>query len=102
MASPACKHVTSLSREQVSRSRSSSSSPNVDEAANDVRDRVARARKKLPEEVEEPVVAKRDADASPIVWLALSGDGHDQIELSTHGRDADRRIGSPSFPASRT
>ena len=38
-----------------------------DTAANDVRDRVARTRSELPEEVEEPVVAKRDADASPIM-----------------------------------
>ena len=29
------------------------------------------------------VVAKRDADASPIMWLALYGGGYDQIELST-------------------
>ena len=45
----------------------------VDLAANDVRDRVARARRDLPDEVEEPIVAKRDADASPIMWIALFG-----------------------------
>src|SRR5690606_16757447 len=54
----------------------------VDEAANDVRDRVARARAKLPQDVEEPVVAKRDADASPIMWLALASEHMSQLDLS--------------------
>ena len=78
------RHLTSLSREQVSQiTVEFELDRNVDEAANDVRDRVARARNKLPEDVEEPVVAKRDADASPIMWLALSGERMSQLELST-------------------
>ena len=78
------RHLTSLSREQVSQiTVEFELDRNVDEAANDVRDRVARARNKLPEDVEEPVVAKRDADASPIMWLALSGEHMSQLELST-------------------
>jgi multidrug efflux pump len=40
-------------------------------------------RNKLPDDVDEPVVAKRDADASPILWLALSGEHISQLELST-------------------
>ena len=68
------RHVTSISREQVSQiTIEFELSVNVDEAANDVRDRVARARKDLPEEIDEPVVAKRDADANADLWLALSG-----------------------------
>ncbi len=54
----------------------------VNEAANDVRDRVARGRGKLPREVDDPIVAKVDADASPVVWLALSSGRHDGLELS--------------------
>jgi multidrug efflux pump len=78
------RHLTSLSREQVSQiTVEFELDRHVDEAANDVRDRVARARKKLPDDVEEPVVAKRDADASPIMWLALSGERTSQLELST-------------------
>ncbi|MCB0296791.1 MAG: efflux RND transporter permease subunit, partial [Calditrichaeota bacterium] len=39
----------------------------VDEAANDVRDRVSRIRGNLPREVDDPVVSKVDANAQPIV-----------------------------------
>jgi multidrug efflux pump len=46
---------------------------NIDAAAQDVRDKVARARGELPADVEEPVVAKQEADASPIMFLAVSG-----------------------------
>ena len=78
------KHVTSLSREQVSSiSVEFELYRNVDLAANDVRDRVARVRRKLPEAVEEPLVAKRDADDRPILWVALSGANYDQIQIST-------------------
>jgi multidrug efflux pump len=78
------RHITSLSREQASQiTVEFELDRDIDESANDVRDRVARARRKLPEEVEEPIVAKRDADASPILWLALYGDGSSQLEMST-------------------
>ncbi|HEX2861616.1 MAG TPA: efflux RND transporter permease subunit, partial [Lacunisphaera sp.] len=39
----------------------------VDEAANDVRDRVSRARGRLPDEIDEPVITKADADSSPVI-----------------------------------
>ena len=68
------KHVTSLSREQVSSiSVEFELYRDVDLAANDVRDRVARARRSLPDDVEQPLVAKRDADDRPVLWIALSG-----------------------------
>lgn len=80
---PGVKHVTSISREQVSLiTISFDLSVNVDEAANDVRDRVARTRQKLPKEIDDPIVAKRDADANADLWLALSGARYDQIELT--------------------
>jgi multidrug efflux pump len=54
---------------------------NVDEAANDVRDRVSRARGRLPEEIEEPQVTKADADSSPVITLALSSATYSRLEL---------------------
>jgi multidrug efflux pump len=39
----------------------------------------------LPEDVEEPVVAKQDADAQPFFWLALSGENYDLLQLSDIG-----------------
>ena len=53
-----------------------------DAAANDVRDRVSRSRGRLPDDVEEPVVARVEADASPMMWLNLNSDIHNQLEVS--------------------
>nr|NIR40474.1 efflux RND transporter permease subunit [Actinomycetota bacterium]NIT98096.1 efflux RND transporter permease subunit [Actinomycetota bacterium]NIV58263.1 hypothetical protein [Actinomycetota bacterium]NIV89803.1 hypothetical protein [Actinomycetota bacterium]NIX53074.1 hypothetical protein [Actinomycetota bacterium] len=76
------KHLTSVSREQVSLiTVEFELSRDVDVAANDVRDRVARVRRDLPDDAEDPIVAKQDADARPIIWMALYG-GRDQIELT--------------------
>ncbi len=55
---------------------------NVDEAANDVRDRVSRIRGSLPQEVDEPIVEKVDVNAQPIIWLSLLSDRHSILELS--------------------
>ena len=57
----------------------------VEAAAQDTRDKVARVRERLPEDVEEPVVAKQDADAQPFFWLALSGENYDLLQLSDIG-----------------
>jgi len=76
------KHLTSNSREQVSAiTIEFELSRDPDLAAADVRDRVARARSRLPADIDEPIVAKQDADAQAVVWLALYG-GRDQIELT--------------------
>lgn len=53
-----------------------------DSAAADVRDKVSRVRQRLPQEIDEPVIAKVEADASPVIWLALSSDTHDALQLS--------------------
>ncbi|MES0880891.1 efflux RND transporter permease subunit [Roseibium sp. SCP14] len=50
-----------------------SSTTDITDAANDARDLVSRARRNLPDDLEEPTVQKSDADADPIVRLALSG-----------------------------
>ncbi|HYD59310.1 MAG TPA: efflux RND transporter permease subunit [Noviherbaspirillum sp.] len=53
-----------------------------DSGANDVRDRVSRVRSKLPQTIEEPVIAKVEADASPIIWLSFSSDNMSQLDLT--------------------
>jgi multidrug efflux pump len=54
----------------------------IEAAAQDVRDKVARARGRLPEDIDEPVVAKQEADAFPIMFLALTSTSYDLMELS--------------------
>ncbi|MGH8497192.1 MAG: efflux RND transporter permease subunit [Gammaproteobacteria bacterium] len=55
---------------------------NPDGAASDVRDRVAQARDFLPEEADEPIVQKQEADAQPIIYLAFSSDRHSNLEIA--------------------
>ena len=61
----------------------------IEDAAQDVRDKVARVRGLLPEDVEEPVVAKQEADAFPIIFMSLTSDHYNLMELSDI---ADRQI----------
>ncbi len=56
----------------------------VNEAANDVRDRVSRIRGALPQEIDDPVISKVDANAQAIVWLALSSTQYSGLELSDY------------------
>jgi multidrug efflux pump len=77
------KTMTSSSREQGSViTIEFELNRDVDEAANDVRDRVSRIRGRLPREVDDPIVSKVDANAQPIVWLALSSENYNGLELS--------------------
>jgi multidrug efflux pump len=77
------RHLISPSREQASTiTVQFELDRDIEAAANDVRDRVARSRQKLPDEVEDPIVAKRDSDAQAVMWLAVSGDAYTQIQLS--------------------
>jgi multidrug efflux pump len=66
------KTLKSVSREEVSQiTLEFLLSRDPDAAAADVRDRVSRTRGRLPEEVDEPVIAKVEADANAILWLAF-------------------------------
>src|ERR1041384_3328410 len=77
------KTLTSTSREQVSNiTIEFDLSRDIDVAAQDVRDRVSRVRGSLPEDIEEPVIAKQDADAFPIIWLGLNSSRMTPLELS--------------------
>ncbi|HXF46024.1 MAG TPA: efflux RND transporter permease subunit [Burkholderiaceae bacterium] len=55
-----------------------------DSAAADVRDKVARVRARLPDGVDEPVIAKVEADAFPIIWMAVTQGGRTPIEVSDY------------------
>jgi multidrug efflux pump len=57
---------------------------NIDEAANDVRDRVARIVSQLPDDAEPPRVAKQDADAQPAMFMSLSSTGLGPMELTDY------------------
>ncbi|MGB5510136.1 MAG: efflux RND transporter permease subunit, partial [Woeseiaceae bacterium] len=47
----------------------------LDQAANDVRDRVGRVARALPDGVDLPSVSKQDSDARPIMYMSLTSDG---------------------------
>ena len=55
---------------------------NPDDAAADVRDRVARIRSRLPDQIDEPVIAKVEADAFPVIWLAFSSQSLDPLQIT--------------------
>ena len=54
----------------------------LERAANDVRDRVSRARRVLPTDAEPPSVSKSDADAPPIVFLNIRSETRNLMELT--------------------
>jgi hydrophobe/amphiphile efflux-1 (HAE1) family protein len=56
----------------------------IDEAANDIRDRVGRVVNTLPEEADPPEIAKADASAEPIIFVNLSSDTLDSLELTDY------------------
>src|SRR5438094_1462937 len=58
-------------------------SRDINVAAQDVRDRVSRVRGLLPTDIKEPIIAKQDSDAQPIIWSALNSDRYTPIELTT-------------------
>jgi multidrug efflux pump len=51
----------------------------ADAAAAEVRDRASRVRRRLPDAIDEPVIAKVEADASPVVWLAFTSEINDLV-----------------------
>ena len=59
-------------------------SRNLDDAANDVRNAVSRVQGQLPEDIQDPVVSKSDADSDPILWLALGSTTMGQTDLTDY------------------
>ena len=75
--------ITSISRaEQSQISVRFRLEKDADNAAAEVRDRTARVRNRLPLAVDEPVIAKVEADASPVMWLAFSSDTRTPLEVN--------------------
>jgi multidrug efflux pump len=56
----------------------------IDVAANDVRDAVGRVRGELPEEADEPEVVKSDADADPVMRIAVTSDRMTTAEITDY------------------
>jgi multidrug efflux pump len=54
----------------------------LEDAANDVRDRVSRAVRNLPPDADPPVTTKSDADANPILSLTVQSDSRNLLELT--------------------
>ncbi len=69
------KSITSTSYESMSRTTIEFVlERNIDQAVQDVREKVSGIRNKLPDDIDEPKIAKVDPDATPILFLNLSGD----------------------------
>lgn len=57
---------------------------NIDEAANDVRDSVSRILENLPKDSNPPEISKIDSDSNAIMWLNLTSDDINQLELTDY------------------
>ncbi|MBT5189053.1 MAG: efflux RND transporter permease subunit, partial [Proteobacteria bacterium] len=57
---------------------------NIDEAANDIRDAVGRARRSLPEDIENPAVVKNDSDADPVMRIAVASSKHSPEQITDY------------------
>ncbi len=74
----------------TSRSRSERSLINIrfnltrdpDAAAAEVRDKVSRARRFLPDEIDEPIIGKVEADSQPIIYIAVESGPYSAIQTS--------------------
>lgn len=80
------KELTSEAREQVATIIAEFELwRDIDVATQDVRDRVDRARRDLPDDIEEPIVQKLDPEAESIMWIALTGDDRwDEVRLTEY------------------
>lgn len=56
----------------------------IEAAANDVRDAVSRVVDRLPDEAEQPDIAKVESDSDPIIWLNMSSSTMDTLQLSDY------------------
>ncbi|WP_310614700.1 efflux RND transporter permease subunit [Limnohabitans sp.] len=84
--------ITSISRQEQSQiTVNFVLSRDADSAAADVRDKVSRVRQKLPQGIDEPVIAKVEADAFPVIWLSFSADTLNVLQLTDYAN----RIAKP-------
>jgi multidrug efflux pump len=77
--------MTSLSRSEDSQiTVRFKLSRDPDSAAADVRDKVARVRARLPDAIDEPVIAKVEADSFPIMWVSATTSTKSPMEVSDY------------------
>jgi multidrug efflux pump len=80
--------IRSESREQSSRvTIEFDLDRDLEAAANDVRDRVSRAQRNLPADIENPIVRKADADAVPIIFMFLQSETKNTMEVSEYANN---------------
>ena len=80
---PGIRSLTSVSQQGSSRiTVEFELSVDLETAANDVRDKVSRAQRWLPRDCDPPTVSKADADAMPILMVALQSEKRSLLELS--------------------
>ncbi len=79
------KEIKSESRDELSSIRIEFTlSRDMESAANDVREKVARASPLLPKDADKPRVAKSDTDARAILWIGFTSEQLDSIELNDY------------------
>ncbi|MGQ9366218.1 efflux RND transporter permease subunit [Azospirillum sp. ST 5-10] len=77
--------LTSVSRPESSRiTVTFRRTVDPDVAASDVRDRASRVRGRLPDEIEEPIISKVEADAQPIIYLPFVSDRLSALEITDY------------------
>ena len=64
----------------------------MEQAANDVRDKVSRAQRMLPDNADIPIVSKADANSTPILVLSLGSNTLSLLELTDQGTRVQERI----------
>ena len=75
--------ITSISRaDQAQISVRFRLEKDADSAAAEVRDRTSRVRNRLPQAIEEPVIAKVEADAFPVIQLAFSSESMTALQIN--------------------
>ena len=75
--------LRSVSREQVgSVTIEFNQGHDIDVAAQDVRDQVARIRGQLPADADDPIVSKEDANNRPVMWISFFSDRYSEEELT--------------------
>ena len=80
---PGIRSLTSVSQQGNSRiTVEFELSVDLETAANDVRDKVSRAQRYLPRDCDPPTVSKADADAMPILMVAIQSEKRSLLEIS--------------------
>ena len=80
------KEISSESRDEISTIRVEFNlGRDMDDAANDIRDKVSRVISKLPQDSDQPTVAKSDSDArQAVMWIGFTSEQLDSIELNDY------------------